>query len=283
MDGYTLASSSRQIEHRKGELNQETQRLPIVALTANAVQGEDANCYAHGMDDFLVKPVSIKQMRLTIEKWLPAIDDSNPVRETDVYDAKESKAQNQEVNASSNYSPKDEETNKDEEANEFSMLFQDIEQSFEDNQSLEPSEDLVPASARDSFSDTNNQVIDYATLYDLFDDHDVVLTLLDEFAVSFMEDNKRINDLWANKEYRELNTTAHRLKGAAKMVACDTIASPLAIIEAQANDLVTEATGLEQAESTIEASIAEVTTTFERFTEEINQLRQTKKKAYPYE
>lgn len=277
MDGYTLASSIRQIEQRKEELNQETQRLPIVALTANAVQGEDANCYAHGMDDFLVKPVSIKQMRLTIEKWLPTITDSNPVRETDVYDVKELDTQNQEVSASLNFSPADEE------ANEFSMLFQGIEQSFEDNQSLAPSEDPIPASAQDAFSDTNNQVIDYAALYDLFEDHDVVMTLLEEFAVSFMEDNKRIKDLWAHKEYRELKTTAHRLKGAAKMVACDTIASPLAIIEAQANNLGTEATDLENVESTIDASIEEVLAIFERFTKEMNQLRQTKEKAYSYE
>ncbi|MEG3220578.1 transporter substrate-binding domain-containing protein [Vibrio gigantis] len=277
MDGYTLASSIRQIEQRKVELNQETQRLPIVALTANAVQGEDANCYAHGMDDFLVKPVSIKQMRLTIEKWLPAIDDSSPVHETDVYDVEELNTQNQEVRASSNSSPQDEE------ANEFSMLFQDIEQSFEDNQSRARSEDLVPAINQDSFNNTNNQVIDYAALYDLFEDHDVVMTLLDEFAISFMEDNKRINELWANKEYRELKTTAHRLKGAAKMVACDTIASPLANIEAHANDLLTEATDLDQVESEIEASIEEVVATFERFEDEINQLRQTKEKAYSYE
>ncbi|ULN63409.1 transporter substrate-binding domain-containing protein [Vibrio gigantis] len=277
MDGYTLASSIRQIEQRKVELNQETQRLPIVALTANAVQGEDANCYAHGMDDFLVKPVSIKQMRLTIEKWLPAIDDSSPVHETDVYDVEELNTQNQEVSASSNSSPQDEE------ANEFSMLFQDIEQSFEDNQSRARSEDLVPAINQDSFNNTNNQVIDYAALYDLFEDHDVVMTLLDEFAISFMEDNKRINELWANKEYRELKTTAHRLKGAAKMVACDTIASPLANIETHANDLLTEATDLDQVESDIEASIEEVVATFERFEDEINQLRQTKEKAYSYE
>jgi two-component system, NarL family, sensor histidine kinase EvgS len=121
------------------------------------------------------------------------------------------------------------------------MLFQDIEQSFEDNQSLAPSEDVVPAITQDAFSDTNNQVIDYAALYDLFEDHDVVMTLLNGFAVSFMEDNKRTNDL------------------------------------------VTEDTDLDQVESEIEASIAEVTTTFERFTEEINHLRQTKEKAYSYE
>ncbi|WP_213865599.1 transporter substrate-binding domain-containing protein [Vibrio crassostreae] len=280
MDGYTLASSIRQIEQRKEELNQETQRLPIVALTANAVQGEDANCYAHGMDDFLVKPVSIKQMKLTIEKWLPAINDSVPTPEYDISDSEKPDSHSQDTSSSSDSLPADQE------ANEFSMLFQDIEQSFaevEISNPSEPSQEVTPASPQDSFNLTNNQVIDYAALYDLFEDHDVVMTLLDEFAASFIEDNERIKTYWASKEYKELKTTAHRLKGAAKMVACDRIASPLAIIEARANDLVTEDTDLEQVESKIEASIEEVNSTFERFTEEINQLRQTKEKAYSYE
>ncbi|CAK1882287.1 two-component system, NarL family, sensor histidine kinase EvgS [Vibrio crassostreae] len=280
MDGYTLTSSIRQIEQRKEELNQETQRLPIVALTANAVQGEDANCYAHGMDDFLVKPVSIKQMKLTIEKWLPAINDSVPTPEYDISDSEKPDSHSQDTSSSSDSLPADQE------ANEFSMLFQDIEQSFaevEISNPSEPSQEVTPASPQDSFNLTNNQVIDYAALYDLFEDHDVVMTLLDEFAASFIEDNERIKTYWASKEYKELKTTAHRLKGAAKMVACDRIASPLAIIEARANDLVTEDTDLEQVESKIEASIEEVNSTFERFTEEINQLRQTKEKAYSYE
>ncbi|WP_052878978.1 transporter substrate-binding domain-containing protein [Vibrio coralliirubri] len=280
MDGYTLASSIRQIEQRSEELDQETQRLPIVALTANAVQGEDANCYAHGMDDFLVKPVSIKQMKLTIEKWLPAINDSFPAPENDISDAENPSSHSQDTGSLSNSLAEDQE------ANEFSMLFQDIEQSFAEVENSNPSEssqEVTPTSPQDWFRYANNQVIDYAALYDLFEDHEVVMTLLDEFAASFIEDNERIKTYWASKEYKELKTTAHRLKGAAKMVACDMIASPLANIEAQANDLVIEAISLEQVESKIEASIEEVNSTFERFTEEINQLRQTKEKAYSYE
>ncbi|WP_060982277.1 transporter substrate-binding domain-containing protein [Vibrio splendidus] len=280
MDGYTLASSIRQIELRNEELDQETRRLPIVALTANAVQGEDANCYAYGMDDFLVKPVSIKQMKLTIEKWLPAINDSVPTPEYDISDSETPDSHSQGTSSSSGSLPADQE------ANEFSMLFQGIEQSFaevENSNQSEPSQDVTPASPQDSFNRTNHQVIDYDALYDLFEDHGVVMTLLDEFSASFIEDSERIKTYWASKEYKELKTAAHRLKGAAKMVACGAIASPLANIEAQSNDLVIEAINLEQVQSKIEASIEEVNSTFERFTEEINQLRQTKEKAYSYE
>ncbi|WP_454442735.1 transporter substrate-binding domain-containing protein [Vibrio bathopelagicus] len=277
MDGYTLASSIRQIEQRREELERETQRLPIVALTANAVQGEDANCYAHGMDDFLVKPVSIKQMKLTIEKWLPAIKDSEPTIETEDPNTEQLDTQSQDMDSSSDF------TSTGEEANEFSMLFQDIEHSFGESDNLAPNEDVASTTSQDSFNSVDNQVIDYSALYDLFEDHDVVMTLLDEFAASFVEDNEQIKMLWTNKEYQQVKNTSHRLKGAAKMVACEQVASPLANIEALTNDLVTGAISLEQIESKIEASIEEVNSIFDLFIDEMNQLRQTKEKAYSYE
>ncbi|MFA0178316.1 ATP-binding protein [Vibrio lentus] len=281
MDGYTLASSIRQIEQRREELEQETQRLPIVALTANAVQGEDANCYAHGMDDFLVKPVSIKQMKLTIEKWLPAIKDSVPTLETEAPNTEQLDTQNQDMTSSSDSSSNFSST--EENTNEFSMLFQDIEHSFAESDNLALNENVDPTISQDSCNDMNNQVIDYSALYDLFEDHDVVMTLLDEFAASFVEDNEQIKTLWTAKEYQQVKTTSHRLKGAARMVACEPIASPLANIEALTNELVTGAVSLEQVESKIEASIEEVDSTFDLFIDEMNQLRQTKEKAYSYE
>ncbi|MEZ8747238.1 hypothetical protein AB4369_02010 [Vibrio sp. 10N.261.49.A5] len=62
-----------------------------------------------------------------------------------------------------------------------------------------------------------------------------------------------------------------------KMTACDTIAVPLANIKVQTNDLVLEAINLAQVELKIDASIEEVNSIFDRFTEEINRRRQTKK------
>ncbi|MEZ9996589.1 hypothetical protein A163_21745 [Vibrio tasmaniensis 1F-267] len=61
------------------------------------------------------------------------------------------------------------------------------------------------------------------------------------------------------------------------MTACDTIAVPLANIKVQTNDLVLEAINLAQVELKIDASIEEVNSIFDRFTEEINRRRQTKK------
>jgi len=66
LDGYDLAATIREAEAVRGG-----QRLPIVALTANALQGEADRCLKAGMDDYLSKPVNLPDLDDTIFKWLP--------------------------------------------------------------------------------------------------------------------------------------------------------------------------------------------------------------------
>ena len=49
-------------------------RTPIVAVTANAMRGEEERCLAAGMDAYLAKPVAIDRLRATLERWLPIGD-----------------------------------------------------------------------------------------------------------------------------------------------------------------------------------------------------------------
>ncbi len=46
-------------------------RVPIIALTANALLGDRELCLEAGMDDFLTKPVRLEELSATITKWLP--------------------------------------------------------------------------------------------------------------------------------------------------------------------------------------------------------------------
>ncbi len=65
MDGFELTEAIRQSEKGADE------RSPIVAVTANALQGEAERCIAAGMDDYLSKPVEMPKLRAALEKWMP--------------------------------------------------------------------------------------------------------------------------------------------------------------------------------------------------------------------
>jgi CheY-like chemotaxis protein len=66
MDGYEMA---RQIRIAEAE-GKKKGRTPVVAVTANAMKGEEELCIEAGMDAYLVKPVNIERLRTTLERWL---------------------------------------------------------------------------------------------------------------------------------------------------------------------------------------------------------------------
>jgi PAS domain S-box-containing protein len=71
MDGYELTRRLRAIEAEQHSHS----RTPVVAVTANAMKGEEERCLAAGMDAYLVKPVNIDLLRATLVRWL-AIDET---------------------------------------------------------------------------------------------------------------------------------------------------------------------------------------------------------------
>jgi GAF domain-containing protein/HPt (histidine-containing phosphotransfer) domain-containing protein/ActR/RegA family two-component response regulator len=69
MDGYELTRRLRTAEADSGGA-----RTPVVAVTANAMRGEEERCLAAGMDAYLAKPVAIDRLCATLERWLPIGD-----------------------------------------------------------------------------------------------------------------------------------------------------------------------------------------------------------------
>ena len=66
MDGFELTAAIRRGEEGRGR------RLPIIALTADALPGTAQRCLQEGMDGYLTKPIESKLLVAALEKWLPA-------------------------------------------------------------------------------------------------------------------------------------------------------------------------------------------------------------------
>ncbi len=72
MDGFEAAAMIREVEARQDPWPKHQPRLPIIAMTAHAMEGDRAACLAAGMDDYLAKPVRVETLQAIIERWLPA-------------------------------------------------------------------------------------------------------------------------------------------------------------------------------------------------------------------
>ncbi len=64
MDGFEATMAIRTIEG-------EGRRVPIIALTAEALAGDRERCLKSGMDDYLSKPVRAEQLHAALERWVP--------------------------------------------------------------------------------------------------------------------------------------------------------------------------------------------------------------------
>jgi len=86
MDGL---EATRRIRQRERGLDR---YVPVIGLTASAMEGDRERCLEAGMDDVLTKPVRQAQLRLVLERWLPHIPPSRPLQDATAIQGSDAKA-----------------------------------------------------------------------------------------------------------------------------------------------------------------------------------------------
>ena len=67
LDGFEATRRIREKEKLSGN------HVPIIALTALAMQGDQERCLASGMDGYVTKPVKLEELFSVIEKVVPSL------------------------------------------------------------------------------------------------------------------------------------------------------------------------------------------------------------------
>jgi response regulator RpfG family c-di-GMP phosphodiesterase len=70
MDGYEATKNIR-----SGNAGRQYIKLPVVAMTANAMQGDREKCLAAGMDDYVTKPINETLLQNALLKWVKTESD----------------------------------------------------------------------------------------------------------------------------------------------------------------------------------------------------------------
>ena len=74
MDGFSATHEIRALQAVSGS------RVPIVAMTASAMESHERRCLDAGMDGFISKPIDLQRIRESLARFLPAAESAQDVR-----------------------------------------------------------------------------------------------------------------------------------------------------------------------------------------------------------
>ncbi|MFT3870612.1 MAG: response regulator [Nibricoccus sp.] len=79
MDGYEATQAIRRMETDPGQKCPWKGPVHIIAMTANAMQGDREKCLAVGMNDYVSKPVRVTELHAALSRWKPRTDTVPPI------------------------------------------------------------------------------------------------------------------------------------------------------------------------------------------------------------
>jgi PAS domain S-box-containing protein len=219
-DGFEATQQIREWEKDRNH------RIPIIAMTAHAMQGDRERCLEAGMDDYVTKPLQPRVLFSALNRW----------------------TQNDSVEAEVPENIQD--YSSQEEA--FSMDFDD---GMFGEPASEPAPAETPAFGQSFASSTDNLPIDLPSAISRFDDdRDFVITILHDYKAQLPERLKELRQLLQARDANSLCRIAHNLKGVSLNISAGPIARAALAIEQTAlrEDLTSAAEYLNRLEAEVD-------------------------------
>lgn len=191
MDGYEATRAIRHAEITTGR------HISIIAMTANAMQGDKEDCLAAGMDDYITKPFNPKDLSAMVERWSKALHVNSSARPGAEVTAPSAVGATGQVRSES--SP---------------VTAPDVA-------AMSSAEAAAAAVEIASTSTTN--VIDYEGFKSRFNQKQAKM-LLDAFLADTEKKLGELDALVAEKQTDEVCKLAHSIKGAAAMIFAEQLA-----------------------------------------------------------
>ena len=190
MDGYEFTGAIRKLEAEAGD----EERIPIVAITANALQGEVDRCLDAGMDDYLSKPLEMDKLKKTLAKWMPASATAG-VEELELSEE------------------------------------QEVSEEPEVQETAEP-EDVSEPEVSSEQAPSDGPAIDDRALKDIFgDDDETFKEILGDFGEPSLAIVKEIQDAFSARDAKIIGASGHKLKSSSRSVGAHTLADLCAELE----------------------------------------------------
>lgn len=180
MDGYEATKAVRQNEITTGR------HISIVAMTANAMQGDKEKCLAAGMDDYITKPFNPKDLNAMVQRWSKLLHVKAVAKATDISDKKPAAEEKEAVSVVSAVG--------------------------------NSSTDVLVAAMVPSTT-----IIDYEAFRSRFNPKQAKM-LLDAFVADTEKKLGELDALVAAKQTDEVGKLAHSIKGAAAMIFAEQLA-----------------------------------------------------------
>ena len=218
MDGYELVQRIR-----ADELAKTLPALPIIATTANALDGERERCLQIGFSGYLPKPFSLRMLRDELAKYLSDADEPS---------------QGGVTHHGSDHGGQDSVRERDSQQQLPETL--SVEKSLteatapKENSALTSSSGMSSGMSADSGQDKIAPVADFIELKTLVDDSALLDSLLMEFLRSTHTDLVVMKHAELMGDANQLQSSAHRIKGTAPMVGAKRLAQLVTAVDRDA-------------------------------------------------